>query len=93
MTDLNRIIILIAKDLDIPKQVIREVIMSQWNLVRDTIPTIDLGNCSTEEEFNKLKVGFNLSNLGKFYTTFRIIETVKNKQIRDAKNKKGKTTR
>lgn len=93
MTDIDRVITTVAGELSLPKKVVKEIVISQWNLIRETIPTIELDNCTTEEEFNKLKIGFNLASLGKFYTTYKVITAVKNRQERNVKNKETKASK
>ena len=55
----------IAKELNIPVEVVKEAYLSYWKFIRKTIQVLPLKQDLSEEEFAKLKTNFNIVSLGK----------------------------
>lgn len=81
----------VAKELNLDSEVIKEVYLSQWQFIKNTIEALPLKGNLSEEEFNQLRTSFNLPSLGKMYTTFdkitkakRRVEYLKNLMLNDS---------
>lgn len=61
---------LVSKDLNLPEPLVKATYISYWKYIRDTIESLPLKELSQEEEFNKLKVNFNIPSLGKLGTSW-----------------------
>lgn len=87
----------VAKDLNLPKEVVIEAYKSYWKFIRETIQKLPLRDIKTEEDFNKYKTNFNIPSLGKLSCTYPKLIKVHNKfnyfnKIKDnVKNKKDST--
>lgn len=60
----------VAKDLDLPVEVVKKIYLLYWKFIRDTITKLPLDDNLTEEEFNNLKLNFNIPSLGKLGCTY-----------------------
>jgi hypothetical protein len=60
----------IAKELNIPKEVVSLAYRSYWKFIRQTIQSLPLKEDISEEEFAKLRTNFNIPSLGKLTCTF-----------------------
>lgn len=70
----------LAKEYDLPTDVIEDIYDSQWDFIVETIEDLDF-NDVTEENFKTLKTNFNIPALGKFYTTYYKVKNVREKRI------------
>ena len=77
---------IVAQEMDLPKEVVTVAYRSFWEFMRDTLREYPKYYNITEEEFNNLKVNFNLPSIGKLYTTWDKIE-IKKKKYNETKNK------
>lgn len=60
----------VAKELDIPADIITYVYRLYWKFIRTTIKELPLKEDLTEEEFSKLRTCFNIPSLGKLTCTY-----------------------
>ena len=65
----EQIIESVAKDLQLPTELVRKTYKAYWQFIRDTIQNLPLKEDISEEEFKKLKTNFNIPSLGKLYCT------------------------
>lgn len=72
-----------SKKLNIPEDVVTATYMSYWKWIRHHMESQNLKDVS-EEDFNSSKHNINIGNLGKFFTTWSIVNTV-NKRYHDTK--------
>lgn len=70
----------LAKEYDLPTDVIEDIYDSQWDFIVETIEDLEF-NDVTEENFKTLKTNFNIPALGKFYTTYYKVKNVREKRI------------
>lgn len=88
----------VANKLELPTEVVKEAYESYWKYIRYTISELPLKDDLSEEEFNKLKVNFNIPSLGKLAVTWDRYKAIENrykyaKKLKDGNNnKKDKTT-
>lgn len=69
---------IVAKELNIPEEVVRAAYVSSWEFIKSTIREIPLKTDMTEEEFSKYKTNFNLPSLGKFYCNYKRYKSIRN---------------
>lgn len=69
----------VSKELDIPEIMVLSAYKSFWSFIKTTIEELPLKEDLTDEEFEKLKVNFNIPSLGKLYTTNDKVKYLKNK--------------
>lgn len=60
----------VAKELNLPKEVVELAYKSYWEFIRKTIQELPLKENINEEEFSKLRTNFNIPSLGKLVCTF-----------------------
>lgn len=75
----------ISKELGIPENKVLFAYTSYWKFIKETIEKLPLKNIETEEEFNNLKVNFNIPSLGKLSTNYRRVSGM-NKNINKIKD-------
>lgn len=80
----------VAKELNLPKEVIDRTYKAFWLFINQSIQSLPLKENLNEEDFNKLKTNFNIPSLGKLYVTWdRLMGCKKRfkiiKQIREKK--------
>ena len=68
-----------SKELNIDKEVVNLAYKSYWEFIRDTIQKLPLKEDITEEEFNKLRLHFNITSLGKLVCPYDKYAKVKKK--------------
>lgn len=83
----------VANKLELPKEVVKEAYESYWKYIRCTISELPLKDDLSEEEFNKLRVNFNIPSLGKLAVTWDRYKAIKSrykyaKKLRDDSNNK-----
>lgn len=76
----------IAKKHGMQLSEISNIFESQFSFMRETIKALELEDLS-EEEFNKLKTNFNIPNIGKLYTNYKVLTYIK-KQKENARRLK-----
>lgn len=69
---------IVAKELNIPEEVVRAAYISSWEFIKSIIREIPLKTDMTEEEFSKYKTNFNLPSLGKFYCNYKRYKSIRN---------------
>lgn len=62
---MQKIIDRLSRELNLPQDVIINTYKSYWAYIKNTIENLPLKEDLTEQDFNKLKVNFNIPNLGK----------------------------
>lgn len=77
MTPLNKAILEASEELGIPVDKVRKVYRAYWWSIRDMIQQLELKDDVTEEYLNDNKTSFNISSLGKLYTSYDRIKGVK----------------
>lgn len=78
----------VAKELNLPKEVVELAYKSYWEFIRKTIQELPLKENINEEEFSKLRTNFNIPSLGKLVCTFDRMMGIKKryKYIKKIKN-------
>ena len=77
----------VAKEMNIPVEVVELAYKSYWKFIRKTIQELPLKDDLSEEEFAKLKTNFNIVSLGKLsccydrYKRIKLREKYKNEYI------------
>lgn len=70
----------VSEELNIPYEVVNKVYSSYWKFIRSKIIDLPLKENLTKEEFEKLKVNFNLPSLGKLNCTYKRLLGLKEKE-------------
>lgn len=65
----EQIVEAVAKELELPVDLVRKTYKAYWQFIRDTIQELPLKDDINEEEFQKLKTNFNIPALGKLTCT------------------------
>ena len=79
----------VAKEMNIPVEVVEFAYKSYWKFIRKTIQELPLKEDLSEEEFAKLKTNFNIVSLGKLSCNYDRYKRVKLKEkYKNAKYKK-----
>ena len=60
----------LAKELNLPADVVLKAYKAYWMFIRHTIENLPLKEEMDEETFSKLRTNFNLPNLGKLACTY-----------------------
>ena len=60
----------VARDLELPTEVVKTAYNLYWRFIRDTIESLPLKDSLSEEEFNSLRTNFNIPSLGKLSCTY-----------------------
>lgn len=68
-----------SDSLNLPEEVINVAYKSYWQFIRSTIQNLPLKEVSSEEQFSKLRVSFNLPSLGKLFCSWDKIQKVRRK--------------
>lgn len=66
----NEIIHKVAKDNNLPIELVDKTYKAFWLFIKETIKKLPLKEDLTEEEFNALKTNINIPSLGKFNCTY-----------------------
>lgn len=76
-------------ELGIPKADILNAYKAFWKFIKETIASFPMKEELSEEEFNKLRVNFNIPNLGKLYCEYgrykSLIESYNNDKHKEDK--------
>lgn len=59
----------VAKELELPVELVKNTYKAYWQFIRDTIQELPLKEDISEEEFAKLQTNFNIPSLGKMTCT------------------------
>lgn len=78
----------VANKLNIPVEVVKEAYESYWEYVRNTISELSLKDDLSEDEFNKLRVNFNIPSIGKLACPYERYKAIKDryKHIKKLRN-------
>lgn len=68
----------IAEEVDLPVKRVKEIYMCYWKCIKDIIQNLPLKKELTQEQFNALKVNFNIPLIGKFNCNYERVKRVKN---------------
>lgn len=82
----------VADKLNLPVEVVKEAYESYWKYIRITASELPLKDDLSEDEFNRLRVNFNIPSLGKLACSYERYKAIKDrykyvKKLRDAENK------
>lgn len=82
----------VAKELNIPLEVVKLAYESYWAFIRETIINLPLKEDLSEEDFHKLRTNFNIPSLGKLTCTYDRMIGVKKRfeYINKIRNDKSK---
>ena len=80
---------LVAEELNIPVEVVKEVYKSYWRFIKSTIQELPLKEDLSEEEFLKLKTNFNIVSLGKLSCDYNRYKRIKLKEKYRNESKKN----
>ena len=67
---MERIIKQLSEELNLPEDVITKAYKSYWKFIRSTAESLPLKDDLSKEEFDKLRVNFNIPSLGKLFCTY-----------------------
>lgn len=88
---MQQIIDKLAHELNLPKDVVIKTYKAYWMYIRKTIESFPLMDNLSEEEFSKLRLNFNIPNLGKLSCTYdRYVGVNKKKKLIKEKYAKHK---
>ena len=59
----------VAKELNLPEDLVKNTYKAYWQFIRDTIQELPLKEEIKEEDFSKLRTNFNIPSLGKLTCT------------------------
>lgn len=65
----DQIIDKVARELNLPRELVKNTYKAYWQFVRDTIQVLPLKEDIGDEEFLKLNTNFNIPSLGKLTCT------------------------
>lgn len=68
--DYQNIIQTAANNLGLSPEVVKKAYESYWEFIRETIQKQPLKESLTEEDFNKLRLNFNIPSIGKLSCTY-----------------------
>lgn len=69
----------VAKDLNLPVDIVKNTYSAYWKFIRDSIQKLPLKEDLTDEEFAELGTNFNIPSLGKLCCTIDKYKGVKKK--------------
>lgn len=69
----------VSKELNLPEEVVDRSYKAFWLFVRETAASLPLKEISSEEEFSKLRVNFNIPSLGKLYCKYGRVQALNKK--------------
>lgn len=72
----------VAKEVNLPSNVVKEAYKAYWEFIRTTIKNLPLKEDISDEELLKLKTNFNIPSLGKLTATYDKILKYKRKYKR-----------
>lgn len=65
----QEILDIVATKLDIPQERVEKIYRSFWRAIRENIQELPLKDIDSREDFEKLRVNFNIPSLGKLCCT------------------------
>lgn len=88
----NEIITKVAKDINIPVELVQKVYQTYWYTIRQIVQELPLKEDINEEDFSKLRPNINIHGLGKFFVIYpKYIKLKKKYQLLQEKiNKNGR---
>ena len=69
----------VANKLNLPLEVVKEAYESYWRYIRRTISELPLKEDLSEEDFNKLRVNFNVPSIGKIACSYDRYKAIKDR--------------
>lgn len=88
---MEAVILELARELDLPPEVISRTYKAYWLFIRETIQGLPLKENLSKEEFSRLRTNFNIPNLGKLCCTYDRYTGMKKKQKLLKKKNNGST--
>ena len=81
----------VSEELGLPEDLVRRTYDSYWKFIRESIQSLPLKEDPSEEDFNKLRVNFNIPSLGKLTVAYQRYTGIKNQfnKFKDVFNKKN----
>lgn len=73
----NDIVQKVANDLELPVDLVENTVKAYWRFIKDSIQALPLKDDLTDEEFNNLKVNFNIPSIGKLSCTLDRYKNIK----------------
>lgn len=73
--DLHRI----ARELDLPPSLVTRYYRAYWLYIKTTIESFELKQDIDEDTYNKMRVNFNLPNLGRLACSYRRQQNLRNR--------------
>ena len=77
----------ISIELKVPEATVLLAYNTFWKYIKENIEVLPLKESISEDEFNNLKVSFNIPSLGKLSTNYKRVESM-NRNINKIKTKK-----
>lgn len=71
------IVIQTSKKLNLPAEIVDQIYKSFWKYIKVTIQIPNLKEDISQEEFEKLRLNFNIPSLGKLNCTYSRIQGIK----------------
>lgn len=66
----SEIIVKVASDLELPKELVEKTYSAYWKVIKDYIISLPLKKDLSEKEFKKLRPNINIPSIGKLYITY-----------------------
>ena len=73
----SEIVIQASKELNLPAEIVDQIYKSFWKYIKVTIQIPNLKEDISQEEFEKLRLNFNIPSLGKLNCTYSRIQGIK----------------
>lgn len=70
-------IIKVAKEVELPVEVVRAAYKSYWEFIRNKIQELPLKEDLKEEDFQEMKTSFNIPSIGKLNCDYNKIKKIK----------------
>lgn len=83
---LNKVIKRVAKELNLPEDLVKNTYMSYWRVIKDSIQSIPLKDINADQ-IKEYKTSINIPSLGKFTCNINKFITLKeNRRVEDVSN-------
>lgn len=73
----DEVIAKVAKDLNLPKEVVTVAYRSYFQMVKNVYKNIPFDTINSEEDLEKHRISVNMPFLGKFYTNYNRVKHVR----------------
>ena len=72
----------VSEELNIPQYTILAAYEAYWDYIKETISKQDMMSIESEDDLNKIQLGFNIKHIGKLQTSLNAVKNI-NKKIRE----------